>query len=114
MTNPPAEVAEAITAALTAANIPASTIDVYVDALNLERFTASEGQPDAAAIDALAAKAAANFAPPPQAPPLHQGRVGSLANSQLRRQDLTTMTPDQIETARANGHLDDLLKGDHR
>lgn len=114
MTDNPPSVTEAITTALAAANLPPATIDVYVDALNLERFTSSDGQPDAAAIEALAAKAAANFATLPQAPPLHQGHLGSSSHRQLRRDDLTAMTPDQIEQARINGSLDDLLKGDLR
>lgn len=71
----------------------------------------SEEQVRAKAEKLKAATAAANAPRAPQPDPSQGARPGSTGPAQLTRADLAQMTPYQIEEARQEGRLNDLLAG---
>ncbi|MEU7863491.1 hypothetical protein [Nonomuraea sp. NPDC049141] len=84
------------------------TVSQYLDA---SRFIGENGDPDAQAISAFVASLQ------PTGPKFPQnvgiGPQGSGAGiSQLTREDLARMTPDQINAAREDGRLNSLLYGE--
>lgn len=99
------EFAQRLAAAeLKAAGVPA---DVIED-LNLARYIGDDGEVNADAITATAAKFAAAKPRPVQVP---TGAQNGGQKPQLTRDDLKGMTPDDIVKAEAEGRLTDLLAG---
>jgi hypothetical protein len=84
-------------------------VDALIDGLDRSRFLSEEGQPDrdgiAAWVDAIAP---ASQTPTPV--DLGQGARPNTTPKQLTRDDLRTMSPDQIVDARKAGLLDDALQ----
>ncbi|HVX20890.1 MAG TPA: hypothetical protein VHB02_06065 [Acidimicrobiales bacterium] len=85
-----------------------------VEDLNLARFVDDDGEPDQDAIDALkdryAGLAPAEGGPRKPKPNPAQGANGKQPKKGLiRREDLKTMTPAEINKARENGELDHLM-----
>lgn len=111
---------------LAGAEIKAALATVVADAdkraeiiedLNLSRYIGEDGEPDAEKIAALRDRyasltAAATPGTPPPPPGVPKGaRTGTGEVKQLTRQDIKTMTPEQISEARAAGQFADLFSG---
>lgn len=79
-----------------------------VEDLNLSKYVTDTGDVNAEAVTALREKFAA-IAPANRPPNLHQGRQGSTPPGQLSRSDLKSMSPEQIQAARDEGRLTNLL-----
>lgn len=80
-----------------------------VEDLNLGKYVTDTGDVDQEAVTALRAKYE-TFATKPPVADLKQGQPpGAAKPGQLTRADLAGMTPDQINAARAEGRLNDLL-----
>ncbi|MFC4116465.1 hypothetical protein [Nonomuraea zeae] len=100
------------TAELRAAAAAAGVVipDTVTQYLDVSRFIGDDGNPNADAISSFIASL-----PQPKAPKFSQN-VGigpqSSGVSQLTREDLGRMTPDQINKARDEGRLNSLLYGE--
>lgn len=103
--------ATAIRTAFEQANIPKHATDFWAENASPDKFTNHDGTPNTEAIGQLIERVAA-YAPPRQpGPNLHQGNLGQPTSRQLTRDDVRSMTPGQIEAARENGQLNDLIEG---
>lgn len=82
------------------------------DFLNMNRFLGSDGSVDEAAVTAFVS----SLPKPAGAPAFRQdiglGRQGAPAAGQLTREDLSRMTPSEINAARKEGKFDSLLRGE--
>lgn len=82
------------------------------DFLNLNRFLSSDGSVDTDAVNTFVSSLPKPAGAPAFRQDLGLGRQGGDAAGQLTRDDLSRMTPSEINKARKDGRLDSLLRGD--
>ncbi|MGW2709438.1 hypothetical protein HKX69_05810 [Streptomyces argyrophyllae] len=82
------------------------------DFLNMSRFLGSDGSVDTAAVTAFVSSLPKPAAGPAFRQDIGLGRQGEPAAGQLTRDDLSRMTPREINEARKAGKLDALLRGE--
>jgi hypothetical protein len=80
--------------------------------LNMSRFVGSDGSVDSDAVTAFVSSLPKPAAGPAFRQDIGLGRQGGQAPGQLTRDDLSRMTPSEINAARKDGKLDSLLRGE--
>jgi hypothetical protein len=80
--------------------------------LNMSRFIGSDGSVDSDAVTAFVSSLPKPAAGPAFRQDIGLGRQGGQAPGQLTRDDLSRMTPSEINTARKEGKFDALLRGE--
>jgi hypothetical protein len=80
--------------------------------LNMSRFVGSDGSVDSEAVAAFVSSLPQPAAGPAFRQDIGLGRQGGQAPGQLTRDDLSRMTPSEIQAARKSGKLDALLRGE--
>jgi hypothetical protein len=80
--------------------------------LNMSRFIGSDGSVDSDAVTAFVSSLPKPAAGPAFRQDIGLGRQGGQAPGQLTRDDLSRMTPSEINAARKEGKFDALLRGE--
>ncbi|WP_143658558.1 hypothetical protein [Streptomyces sp. IMTB 2501] len=80
--------------------------------LNLDSFVGEDGSPDSARIEAFVSSLPKPNSAPSYAQNIGLGRQGSPAAGQLTREDLSRMSPREINEARKAGKCDALMRGE--
>ncbi|MFD9563391.1 hypothetical protein [Streptomyces sp. NPDC059994] len=101
-----------ISAELRAASSAAGVTLPGAEYLNLESFLGADGNPDSARIEAFVSSLPKPSTTQPYAQDLGLGRQGSPAAGQLTREDLSRMSPREINEARKAGKCDALMRGE--
>jgi len=83
-----------------------------VEFINTSSLVGDDGLPQAERIKAFVESLPKPAAGPEYSQDLGLGRQGSSVAGQLTRADLATMTPQEIQKARAEGRLDALMRGE--
>ncbi|MEU1071551.1 MULTISPECIES: hypothetical protein [unclassified Streptomyces] len=101
-----------VDAELRAASSAAGVTIPGAEYLNLNSFLGEDGNPDSARIEAFVSSLPKPGSEPTYAQNLGLGRQGSPAAGQLTREDLSRMSPREINEARKAGKCDALMRGE--
>ncbi|MCY0945379.1 hypothetical protein [Streptomyces antarcticus] len=101
-----------ISAELRAASSAAGVTLPGAQFLNLDSFLGEDGNPDPARIEAFVSSLPKPSTAQSYAQDLGLGRQGSPAAGQLTREDLSRMSPREINEARKAGKCDALMRGE--
>ncbi|MFD7162773.1 hypothetical protein [Streptomyces violascens] len=101
-----------VNAELRAASSAAGVTLPGAEYLNLSSFVGEDGNPNSARIEAFVSSLPRSSSGASYAQNIGLGRQGSPAAGQLTREDLSRMSPREINAARAAGKCDALLRGE--
>ncbi|WP_370422507.1 hypothetical protein AB8O64_29855 [Streptomyces sp. QH1-20] len=101
-----------VNAELRAASYAAGVTLPGAEFLNLSSFVGEDGNPDSARIEAFVSSLPKSGSGASYAQNIGLGRQGSPAAGQLTREDLSRMSPREINEARAAGKCDALMRGE--
>ncbi|MFD5697849.1 hypothetical protein [Streptomyces lasiicapitis] len=101
-----------VDAELRAASSAAGVTLPGAEFLNLGSFLGEDGNPDSARIEAFASSLPKPSSEPTYAQNIGLGRQGGPAAGQLTREDLSRMSPREINEARKAGKCDALMRGE--
>ncbi|MGK5626993.1 hypothetical protein [Streptomyces sp. URMC 123] len=104
--------AKLVNAELRAASSAAGAALPGAEYLNLSSFMGEDGNPDSARIEAFVSSLPKSDSGASYAQNIGLGRQGGPAAGQLTREDLSRMSPREINEARAAGKCDALMRGE--